>query len=247
MRCRSCGTENRGDAAFCRGCGTALQTTTTRRPPLRRILRSWRLLLLLAIVLAVPVLLYAPPLVGRFALLRAALGAADPEPTVVATESLLRGIQSMSTLTTAKYSIQTIVAIEDRGALGPLTRDRLLLRASGDVFAGIDLAALEPDSLEVDGRRVTILLPEPTLVSSDIVYDVFDRNRGIFAPTNKDLQSLAEQQAREDIVRTACEKGILEEARRNAETTLSAFVTNLGYDEVAFAPPEQPQAPCIDS
>lgn len=244
MRCRACHTENRGDAAFCRGCGAALRTGRSRTRALWRIARAWRLLLLLALVAAVPLVLLGTPLGDRLALLQAALSAADPEPTVVASESLLRGVQSMSQLTTARYTIQTIVSVEDRGYLGPLTRDRLLLRASGDVFAGIDLADLDADSIKIDGRQVTIRLPAPTLVSSDIVYDVFDRNRGLFAPINKDLQTLAEQQARSDILRTACEKGILEEARRNAETTLRAFVTNLGYESVSFTSAGQPQAPC---
>lgn len=243
MICPTCKSDNRIDAAFCRSCGAALQ----RSEPLRR---RWPRLavsplltvlgLLLAIGLVGTLLLQG----GRFASLGAVLGRLDPTPSVLTSESVVQRISALSQLATARATIQTIVAVEDRGALGPLTRDRLLLRASADVLAGVDLGALTADDVQVAGDVVTITLPPATLVSSDISYQVYDRDRGLFAPGNKDLQSLAQDQARADILRTACEKGILEEARRNAEIALRNLLMTTGTREVRFAAPQQTAQEC---
>jgi hypothetical protein len=233
--CTACQTENREDAGFCRRCGAALQVVRRRRntwrvPPLRLI---WRTLVVVAIAGGVIVLATSP--LGRgLASIATALSREDPPPTVVTSESLVQGIHALSQLTTARYTIQTIVAVEDRGRFGAFTADRILLRANADVLAGIDLGAITADRVQISGSVIRITLPPPTLVSTDISYHVYDRDRGLFAPTNKDLQTLAEKQAHADILRTACEKGILEEAQRNAETTLRAFMASMGYPEVEF-------------
>jgi hypothetical protein len=165
-------------------------------------------------------------------------------PSVATRETALLGIQGMSQLATAKYTIQTIVEVEDRGFFGPLTKDRILLRANADVLAGIDLSQIKDEHIQTNGDTVTITLPAPALVSKDITYQVYDRQRRWFAATNKDLQSLAEEQARADILATACEKGILKEAQTNAESTLRMFLVNLGFKQVAFTATQPDAAAC---
>jgi hypothetical protein len=238
MVCPSCRTYNRAGAAFCVDCGTML----TRRSR-RRFLPRWLLrpLLLLGILLVASAALAFSPLgqrLGALGQLLSRLGGG--ERTAVTRETVVLGIQSMSQLATAKYTIQTVVEVEQRGALGPLTSDRILLRANADVLAGIDLGAIAAANVQTNGEEATITLPAPKLVSKDITYQVYDRKRGWFASTNKDLQSAAEAQARTEIVATACQNGILTEAQANAESALRAFLLNLGFKQVTFiaTPPD---------
>lgn len=222
---------NRAEATFCGSCGTTL---SAKRP------RSWisiRLLILLSLILATmiscTVLAFSPAaqqtgLIGQF------LSGFSGHRTVATHDSIVQGMQGMSQLVSAKYTIQTIVEVADTGVLGPLTTDRIWLRANADVLAGIDMSRIQPAQVEVNGEEVTITLPPPVLVSNDITYQVYDRRRGWFAAANKDLQTVAEEQARGEIVETACEKGILKEAQTNAETTLRSMLLNLGFKQVTF-------------
>jgi Protein of unknown function (DUF4230) len=237
MLCPSCRSYNRASASFCVNCGTLL-TPRSRR----RFAHGWlvRPLLLLCIFIAGSLVLAFSPLGQRLGTLGQFLSRLGGERTAVTRETVVLGIQSMSQLATAKYTIQTVVEVEQRGALGPLTNDRILLRANADVLAGIELGDITAANVQTNGENATITLPAPKLVSKDITYQVYDRQRGWFASANKDLQSAAEAQARAEIVATACEKGILKEAQTNAESALRAFLLNLGFKQVTFiaTPPE---------
>lgn len=238
MVCPACRAFNRTGASFCVNCGATLSPARAyRRSTLAGIVRP--LALILALIISCAALAYSP--VGqRLGAIEHLLRRFGDGRTVATRETVVLGIQSMNQLATARYTIQTIVEVEDRGFFGPLTTDRILLRANADVLAGIDLGAIKPEHVQTNGDSVTIILPAPQLVSKDITYQVYDRQRGWFAATNKDLQSAAEAQARADIVATACEKGILREAQTNAESTLRVFLLNLGFKQVSFAatPPD---------
>ena len=49
-----------------------------------------------------------------------------------------------------------------------LTGERVLLVATGEVEAGVDLAEIGEDDVRLDGDRVTISLPEPQVLSSSL-------------------------------------------------------------------------------
>ncbi|HEU5011108.1 MAG TPA: DUF4230 domain-containing protein [Roseiflexaceae bacterium] len=206
----------------------------TRHP--RHVSRTgirWSAVLLLLLVISCAALAYSP-LGQRFDTLAHLLSQFGGGRTIATRDVVVLGVQRMSQLATAKYTIQTIVEVDDQGYFGPLTHDRLLLRANAHVLAGIDLSAIKAEQVQTNGDSVSIMLPAPTLVSNDITYHVYDRQRGWFAATNKDLQSAAETQARADIVKTACEQGILREAQANAETALRPLLLNLGFQHVTF-------------
>jgi len=61
-------------------------------------------------------------------------------------------------------------------------------------------------------------------ISGCIGTRVYSRNRGWFAPENKDLETLARQEAEAQILRTACEDGVLSKATEHAEATLRQFL-----------------------
>jgi hypothetical protein len=90
----------------------------------------------------------------------------------------------------------------------------------------------------VNGDSVTIDLPEPEILSASLDEDttrVYDRD---FSPLNirpdDDLVEKARLRAVEKIEDAARENKILETAEQNAEDSIRAFVTTLGFDEVRF-------------
>lgn len=173
---------------------------------------------------------------------------ATPTPTVLSSAAVVQRIQALSRLETASYTVQTVIEVQQSQG-NPLfdffAGDAMLLIARGSVVAGIDLGEVEAADVTVspDGRTITVQLPPARIFSSNLDNAgtrVYSRNRGWFAPENKDLETLARQEAEAQILRTACEDGVLSKATEHAEASLRQF---LGLIEgvtiiVQTAPPE---------
>ena len=153
---------------------------------------------------------------------------------------VVEGIQELDRLATVRWTESVVVTRESGGTRLEqfLTGERVLLVATGEVEAGVDLAEMDEDDVRVDGDRVTVDLPEPQILSSSLDEErtrVYDRDRGLL---NLGADDVLVQEARRDaeaeVVSTAEENGILETAERNAEESIRAFVTTLGFEEVEF-------------
>lgn len=153
---------------------------------------------------------------------------------------VVEGIQELDRLATVRWTESVVVTRQSGGTRLEqfLTGERVLLVATGEVEAGVDLAEINEDDVRVDGDRVTIDLPEPQILSSSLDEErtrVYDRDRGLL---NLGADDVLVQEARRDaeaeVVSTAEENGILETAERNAEESIRAFVTTLGFEEVEF-------------
>jgi hypothetical protein len=110
--------------------------------------------------------------------------------------------------------------------------------AVGEVEAGVDLANMGEEDVQIDGDRVTIRLPEPEILSTSLdegETGVYDRD---FGPLNfrpdDELVKEARDEAVERVEEAARENDVLDSARRNAEDSIRAFVTTLGFEEVEF-------------
>ncbi len=92
--------------------------------------------------------------------------------------------------------------------------------------------------MSVNGDSVTIDLPEPEILSASLDEEktrVYDRD---FSPLNvrpdDQLVEEARLQAIQKIKDAARENEILDTAEHNAEDSVRAFVTTLGFEEVRF-------------
>jgi hypothetical protein len=99
---------------------------------------------------------------------------------------VVEGIQELDQLATVRWTESVLVTRESGGTdLGrTLTGERVLLVATGDVEAGVNLAELGEDDVRVDRETVTIRLPEPEILSVSLDEEetrVYDRD---FGPLN---------------------------------------------------------------
>jgi hypothetical protein len=92
--------------------------------------------------------------------------------------------------------------------------------------------------VKVNGERVTIRLPEPEILSVSLDEQktgVYDRD---FGPLNlrpdDDLVEQARAAAVDRIEQAARDEDILDQAEQNAEDSIRAFVSTLGFEEVRF-------------
>lgn len=63
---------------------------------------------------------------------------------------------------------------------------------------------------------------------------VYDRDTGLLRRADTQLESAARRAAEAEILRTATEDGILDQAQKNAETYLLSLLNSLGFSRVVF-------------
>ena len=154
---------------------------------------------------------------------------------------VVEGVKELDQLATVRVT-ESIIVTRQSASDNALDRlfsgEKVLLVASGNVEAGVDLSGLGEDDVRVNDDTVSIRLPEPEVLSASLDEDktrVYDRD---YSPLNlrpdDDLVEEARATAEERIEAAARENGILDTAETNAEDSIRALVKALGFKEVRF-------------
>ncbi len=165
----------------------------------------------------------------------------EEQPARTTTGSVVvEGIQDLNQLATVRWR-ESVIVTRKSGGTGLeqlVSGERVLLVATGDVEAGVNLADLEGDDVRVDGETVTIKLPEPEILSVSLDEEetrVYDRDLGLLnIRPDDDLVEEARAAAVDEIEGAARDEDILDQAEQNAENGIRAFVSSLGFEEVRF-------------
>jgi hypothetical protein len=153
---------------------------------------------------------------------------------------VVEGIQELDQLATVRWTESVPVTRETGGDILErlFSGEKVIVMATGKVEAGVDLGDIDKDDVGVNGDSITIDLPEPEILSASLDEGrtrVYDRD---FSPLNMhpddQLVEEARLQAVEKIKGAARENEILDTAENNAEDSVRAFVTTLGFEEVRF-------------
>ena len=172
------------------------------------------------------------PLVGQL------LGEKPPRTTTGPV--VVEGIQKLDRLATVRWTESLPVTKETGGDISDRVfgGEWVLLIATGNVEAGVDLGDVHEDDVSVNGDTVTINLPEAEIFSASLdekTTRVYDRDTSPlnFHPDD-DLAEKARLRAVEKIEASARENGILDTAEGNAQNSIRAFVSPLGFERVRF-------------
>jgi len=164
---------------------------------------------------------------------------ATPTTTLRDRGGTILQIRNLNRLETQSFSVERVVEakVERGNVLDTLLGDRLLLIASGDVIAGVDLAKLKDSDVTIsaDGKTITLQLPPSEIFSKSLNNDrtrVYDRQTGIFASENKDLETQARSEAEGEILQAACEGGVMQKAADEAKRSVEQFVRLLDFEVV---------------
>jgi hypothetical protein len=161
--------------------------------------------------------------------------------------AVITQVRELSRLEGVSYHVERVVDLknEQHRLFGLVAADdAILLVASGDVVAGVDLGQVQPSDVSVaaDGRSVTLRLPRAEVFSARLdntrTY-VHSRKTDLLALRSESLETEA-RQAAEQTLRTAAEDaGILKRAEDSVARTVSSLVRALGFDNVRVAFGEQ--------
>jgi hypothetical protein len=151
--------------------------------------------------------------------------------------SVVEKIRQLSRLETVDYSLDKIVSGERGNPYIPdfLIGDKLLLVAHGEVIAGVDLSQLKPGDVTVSGNSVRVRLPQPQVLTTRIDNArtrIYSRSTGLLVAPDPNLESQVRQAAEQQIAQAALDDGILDKARQNARTSVTALLTGLGFHTV---------------
>lgn len=161
------------------------------------------------------------------------------EPQADISTLIVKQIRSASELTTAVYTMETVVPTEQNRAVGPLKfTSKLIYIAYGEVEAGIDLSQLDAQDITLTENQITVKLPPPEILDSEIDLErskVYHYDRGVlnFGPdAAHQLQTLAQKTTLEKIVTAACEQDILGQASDRAKVAMTQLLNLSGHENV---------------
>jgi hypothetical protein len=111
-----------------------------------------------------------------------------------------------------------------------------LLSCKARVKAGVNLNSIKESDIAVDGKKITIQLPPPEIVSFEMDPDLIRTEmvnvngfRSDFSQMDKSkVLKKGEESIRKDLQKL----NILNEAEQNAKTFIVDFYKNLGYEQV---------------
>jgi hypothetical protein len=141
--------------------------------------------------------------------------------------------------------VQDVLQIERNpdvlwGAFG----ESLLFVAYGEVIAGVDLAKMESQDLQVlSPTKVAVRLPEAEVLIATLDNQrsyVANRDRGLLAGVDADLETMIRQEAESRMLEAALENGIIEGASDGAQAFIAQFLSELGFSEIEFSQNELP-------
>ena len=155
--------------------------------------------------------------------------------------SVVEKIQRLSRLETVVYSLDTVVEGDKSSPVLPdvLAGDKLLLIVHGQSIAGIDLSQLKTEDVRIDGsggsESIHVTLPASQLFVTTLDNEhtrVYSRSTGLLVPADKNLESDTRAKAQQQLQQAALSDGILDAARKNARTTVTALLYSLGFQHV---------------
>ncbi len=211
--------------------GVAPSTSTRPMGPMRAL--GWLFVFVMAAVL-----------LGTGALIMKLLAPPTPpapiESRIEPTADVVRAVQDLARLETARVHTERVVDLRDRqSTLFGLVdaEDAILLVAAADVSAGVDLTQMTDGDviIEPDRHAATVRLPAPEIFDARLDNDrtyVHSRQTDRLADRSAHLETRARRQAEQNLEQSAIDAGLLERARRNARITIEALLHSLGFEEV---------------
>jgi Protein of unknown function (DUF4230) len=165
--------------------------------------------------------------------------ALEPQPYEQVGPVVVDSIRDLANLTTVEMIETTIVDKgTDAGWLDWARGDSLSLFAVARIGAGVDLAQLETSDFSVSADGVvTVTLPHAEIQYVSVDNDatrVLTRDKGLFTKGDDRLETETRQLAETVLVNSAEDEGIIAKAEANAESVLTGFIGNLGYEDVVI-------------
>jgi len=150
-------------------------------------------------------------------------------------------VRQLNQLATVEYTVERVVGV--REPKQPLGEESILLIVRARVQAGVRLDGLkEGDIVKRKDGATAIRLPRPEILSVTVdekQTKVWDRRVTWWTPWvpfSLDLEKTARQRGLDAAREAALEMGILDQAERNAQSSIRTLLGLAGIEKVEFIP-----------
>ena len=162
-----------------------------------------------------------------------------PTPTIIPDPvTYINDIRALARLETIQYSVEKVITGETGGGtFQSLFGDKILFVGHGTVIAGIDMEKIQPGDMHYENGVLTVKLPPAEVLVATLDNDksyVYDRQTGVLAKPDPNLETLARQSAEAEILKAALADGILQHAKENGQAYLTRFFAALGFPNTVF-------------
>jgi hypothetical protein len=160
--------------------------------------------------------------------------------TLAPTPSVVVALKELRRLETMQMHVEKVVDLKsDQQHLFGLVhaKDAILLVASGDVTAGVDLGELSDADVHADfaTRTATVTLPAArifaTRVDNEHTY-VHSRSTDLLARRDELLETDARREAERAIEAAAASAGIADKAAAGAVKSVESLLRSLGFEQI---------------
>ncbi len=165
--------------------------------------------------------------------------AARPTTVDASRPAVIQSIKALNKLETTTYIAEKVIQAGQQGnaVYNLFLGDKLLLIAHGDVIAGFDLSRLRDQDIVVgdNGTSVTLTLPPAEVLSYKLDNSktvVYERQTGVATKGNTGLETEARRIAEQEILRAACDGGVIDQANINGQHQMEVLLKNLKFTQV---------------
>lgn len=152
----------------------------------------------------------------------------EPQLSAVVLESRLTQAQELATVTYAYTNMAQFQSSSSfYGVTLPFTTKKFILTYDGIIKAGVNL---QNASVSVAGTAVTVALPAAEILSHEIEEDsveIFDEKASLFNPFTVEDFTAFQADQKQAMEARALERGLLDEARTQAESGIRALLSPL--------------------
>lgn len=154
--------------------------------------------------------------------------------------NVVLAVRELRRLETAEAHIERVIDLKSKQShlFGLVqSEDAVLLVASGQVTAGIDLGELTEGSVVVDTTKMSakVTLPKAKIFSSRLdntrTY-VHSRSTDLLARRDESLETEARKAAEQEMLKAATDTGLIDRAQESGRRTVEGLVRSLGYTSV---------------
>lgn len=156
--------------------------------------------------------------------------------------TIVQEINDLARLETASVEMEKIITSErNSDALWGLMSESMIFVAHGKVVAGVDLAEMTPEDLQVvDPDTVMVHMPAAKIFDDLPALDnqksyVADRDTGLLAGADAQLETEVRQVAEVRLREEALATGLVETADYNARQYMLNFLQGIGFENVIFS------------
>ncbi|NWJ97935.1 MAG: DUF4230 domain-containing protein [Chloroflexi bacterium] len=149
-------------------------------------------------------------------------------------------IQKLYRLETAHITGQTIIEGQTSNAIIPaLTTTKITYQVILTMTAGIDMSLLKDSDIQSDGETLTIVLPNPQVLSETSDFIPIAESKDIFSGPSekKELPKMMVDEGKTRVRQSIVEQGeLFQQARTNAEDNLRNLITQIApqYKKIVF-------------